>query len=70
MPNGETVYESYEEAVDAAERIGSGNKGAGMITKVQNSPYGRGFVVRTFPKSFLLRPRLRERTRSVEYRSV
>ena len=70
MPNGQAVYESYEDAVDAAERISSGNRGAGTITKVQNSPYGKGFVVRTFPKSFLLRSRLREMTRSVDYRSI
>ena len=71
MPEGrQAVYQSYEDAAAEAERIKSGKSTRGLMTKVQNSPYGSGFVVRTFPKSFFLRPRLREKTRSVEYGSI
>ena len=71
--NLQAVYPSYEEATEEAERIKRGDSGDAaerMVTKVQKSPYGSGFVVRTFPASFLVRSRLRRMTRPVEYDSL
>ena len=71
MPDSrQAVYSSYEEAIEEAERIKSSNTSGRLVTKVQNSPYGSGFIVRTFPASFLVRSSLGQRVRSVEYRSL
>ena len=65
------VYPSYEEAAEEAERIKGSETSGRLVTKVENSPYGGGFVVRSFPISFLARPRLRSsRKGSIEYRSL
>ena len=71
--NLQAVYPSYDEAMKEAERIkrdGSGDATGSMVTKVQKSPYGSGFIVRTFPASFLVRSRLRRMTQPVEYDSL
>lgn len=68
--NLQAVYPSFEEAIEEAERIKRGDSGditGRMVVKVQKSPYGGGFIVRTFPASFLVRSRLSQMVRPVEY---
>ena len=68
--NLQAVYTSYEEAIEEAERIKRSDNAGSLVTKVQKSPYGGGFIVRTFPASFLVRPRLSQMVRSVEYEAL
>lgn len=71
--NLQPVYPSYDEAMEEAERIKRSDSGDGtrrMVTKVQKSPYGSGFIVRTFPAGFLVRSRLGRMTKPVEYDSL
>ena len=70
MPDGrQAVYSSYEEAVEVAERTRRAETSGKLVTKVERSPYGGGFIVRSFPASFLVRPRLGRR-RLLEYPSL
>lgn len=66
----QAVYSSYEEAAEEAERIRSSESRERLVTKVQSSPYGSGFVVRSFPVRFLLNPRMKPKTQTGEYRSL
>ena len=70
LESRQAVYSSYEEAAEEAGRIKRDEKSGRLVTKVENSPYGEGFVVRTFPVAFLFRQRLRPRNRTLEYRSL
>ena len=64
----EVVFSTYDEAAQAAARIGTKN---GFVTKVQRSPYGTGFVVHSLPVEFLLRSELKERfLRPLTYREL
>ncbi|MCY3822230.1 MAG: hypothetical protein OXH52_23250 [Gammaproteobacteria bacterium] len=59
LDNRRVVYPSYEEAAAEAQRIRRSETRGKLVTKVEKSPYGSGFVVRSFPVSFLVRPHLR-----------
>ena len=64
------VFLTYEDALAEAERVKSESKNKGMVTKVTNSPYGRGFIVRTFPVRFLMNRRLSRDVRLPDYMST
>lgn len=71
MPQSrQAVYSSFEDAFEEAERVKSEESSGGLVTKVENSPYGSGFVVRSFPASLLRRRLMRPKNRSVEYRTL
>ena len=70
LDDHETIFPTYEGAVEEAERTRRSDISKGLVTKVQNSPYGSGFIVRSFPRSFLVRSRLRQEIRSVDLDSL
>ena len=66
----ELDFSSYEEAVEEANRVRRSSAGKELVTTVQTSPYGNGFIVRSFPRSFLVRSRLRQEVRPVDFDSL
>ena len=64
----ERTFASFDDAAREAARIGCND---GLVAKVQRSPYGPGFIVRTVPVEFLLQPELKQRfVRPLEYRQL
>lgn len=62
---GVQVFDTYAEAAAEAARF---EFVEGFVAKVQRSPYGLGYIVRSMPVSFLTQPELRHRfAKSVEY---
>ncbi len=59
------VFDSYAEAAAQAARF---EFAEGFVAKIQRSPYGPGYIVRSVPVSFLIQPELRHRfAKSVGY---
>lgn len=58
---GISVYDTYGEALNAAKQITShrDNTIDRSVTKVIRSPYGNGYIVRTFPATYFRNARLR-----------
>lgn len=54
-------FESLEAAEEAARlrRRDAVESGSRLVVRVERSPYAAGYVVRTVPVSFLVRPQLR-----------
>ncbi len=56
------VYSSLREAEVAAARqylAASGTARSKFVTRVERAPFGKGYVVRSVPASFVLNPHLR-----------
>lgn len=70
LDDREIVFSSYEDAIEEADRIRRSDVGKGLVTRVQSSPYGKGFIVQSFPRSFLVRSRLRQEIRPVDFGSL
>ena len=62
-----TVYDTYDDALSAARQVVNRSDSAinRPLTRVLRSPYGEGFIVRTFPATFMRNARLRERVRTL-----
>ncbi len=52
-------FESLEAAEEAARLRKRDAAASGWVIRVERSPYGAGYVVRSVPLGFLSRPRLR-----------
>lgn len=52
-------FESLEDAEEAARLRKRDATESGLVIRVERSPYGAGYVVRSVPLGFLSRPRLR-----------
>ena len=53
------VFDTYLEAHREANRRSLKDAANGIVTKVVKSPYGRGFVVRSWPAELPLEPETR-----------
>lgn len=61
-------FSTYEAAARKAARIGTKN---GLVTKVQRSPHGAGYVVVSLPVEFFLKPELMHQfIRPLDYREL
>lgn len=59
------IFDSYAEAAAHMTQL---EVAEGFVAKIQRSPYGSGYMVRSVPVSFLTQPELRHRfAGSVEY---
>ena len=56
----EAVFDTYTDARREANRRGPEDAANGMVSKVVSAPYGRGFVVRSWPVELYVEPDLRE----------
>ena len=62
---GIRIFDSYVEAAAEAAQQGAIE---GFVAKVQRSPYGPGFIVRSVPVEFLTHPELRRQfVRPIQY---
>lgn len=55
----QVFFESLEAAEEAARLRRNAARESSMVIRVEKSPYGEGFVVRTVPLGFISSPRLR-----------
>lgn len=53
------VYATYLDAHQAANRRRVDDAANGLVSKVVRSPYGRGYVVRSWPLELFAEPELR-----------
>ncbi len=64
----ERHFRTYAEAAREAARIGTTD---GVVTKVQRSPYGTGYIVISLPVEFFIEPELKQRfLRPLDYNDL